>query len=44
MSRDALGDIQGALSGYARARQIGGLDPRVLEHINRRAAALQAAG
>ena len=44
MSRDALGDVSGALSGYARARQLGGLDARVLEHINRRTAVLQAAG
>jgi MSHA biogenesis protein MshN len=43
MSRDALGDIQGALAAYARARQLGGLDPRVLEHINRRTAVLQSA-
>ena len=44
MSRDALGDIAGALAGYARARQLGGLDARVLEHINRRTAVLQSAG
>lgn len=44
MSRDALGDAAGALAGYARARQVGGLDPRVLEHINRRTAVLQSAG
>ena len=44
MSRDALGDATGALAGYARARQAGGLDPRVLEHINRRSAVLQSAG
>ena len=44
MSRDALGDASAALAGYARARQIGGLDARVLEHINRRTAALQSAG
>lgn len=41
MSRDALNDVPGALAGYARARQLGGLDPRVLEHINRRTAVLQ---
>ncbi|MGH8481078.1 MAG: tetratricopeptide repeat protein [Nevskiaceae bacterium] len=44
LSRDALDDAAGALAAYARARQLGGLDPRVLEHIDRRAAALQAAG
>jgi len=44
MSRDAVGDATGALAGYARARQAGGLDPRVLEHINRRTAVLQSAG
>ena len=44
ISRDALGDSAGALAGYAQARNLGGLDPRVLEHINRRTAALQAAG
>ncbi len=43
ISRDALGDVAGALAGYAQARNLGGLDPRVLEHINRRTAALQAA-
>lgn len=41
MSRDALNDVPGALAGYARARQLGGLDPRVLKHIDRRTAALQ---
>jgi MSHA biogenesis protein MshN len=44
LSRDALGDRAGALAAYAQARQLGGLDPRVLEHINRRTAALQASG
>jgi len=44
LSRDALGDVPGALAGYARARQLGGLDPRVLEHIDRRAAVLQTSG
>lgn len=44
LSRDALDDTAAALAAYARARQLGGLDPRVLEHINRRTAALQAAG
>lgn len=44
ISRDALGDAPAALAGYARARQLGGLDPRVLEHINARTAALQPAG
>jgi len=44
LSRDALGDATGALSAYARARQLGGLNPRVLEHINRRTLALQQAG
>jgi tetratricopeptide (TPR) repeat protein len=42
LSRDALDDAAAALSAYARARQLGGLDPRVLEHINLRTAALQA--
>lgn len=44
LSRDALGDTAGAMAAYARARQLGGLDPRVLEHIERRAAALRAPG
>jgi MSHA biogenesis protein MshN len=44
ISRDALGDVPGALAAYAQARQLGHLDPRVLEHINRRTAALQSAG
>ncbi|MGH8442348.1 MAG: tetratricopeptide repeat protein [Nevskiaceae bacterium] len=44
LSRDALGDGSGALAAYARARQLGGLDPRVLEHINQRTRALQQAG
>ena len=44
LSRDALGDVAGALAAYTRARQVGGLDPRVLEHINRRSAALAAGG
>ena len=44
LSRDALGDGAGALAAYARARQLGNLDPRVLEHINQRTLALQAAG
>lgn len=44
LSRDALGDAAGALAAYAQARQLGGLDPRVLEHINRRSAALAAGG
>jgi MSHA biogenesis protein MshN len=42
MSRDAAGDVAGALVAYSQARQLGGLAPNVLEHINRRAAALQA--
>jgi MSHA biogenesis protein MshN len=42
MSRDAAGDVNGALTAYAQARQLGGLAPNVLEHINRRTAALQA--
>lgn len=41
LSRDALGDGPGALAAYARARQLGNLDPRVLEHIDRRTLALQ---
>ncbi len=41
LSRDALGDAAGALAAYARARQLGDLDPRVLEHINQRTRALQ---
>jgi Flp pilus assembly protein TadD len=44
LSRDALEDVAGARGAYARARQLGGLDPRVLEHINQRTAALQAGG
>ncbi|MGQ0586743.1 MAG: tetratricopeptide repeat protein [Gammaproteobacteria bacterium] len=44
LSRDALGDAPGALAAYARARQLGGLDPRVLEHIDRRTRSLQQAG
>jgi len=44
LSRDALGDSAGALAAYSRARQLGNLDPRVLEHINQRTLALQAAG
>jgi len=44
MSRDALNDVSGALAAYARARQLGGLPARVLEHIDRRTAVLQAAG
>jgi tetratricopeptide (TPR) repeat protein len=44
MSRDALGDVAGALAAYAQARQLGGLAPNVLEHINRRTATLQAQG
>lgn len=43
LSRDALGDRAGALAAYAQARKLGQLDARVLEHINRRVAALQAA-
>jgi MSHA biogenesis protein MshN len=42
LSRDALGDAPGALSAYTQARTLGGLDARVLEHINRRSAALSA--
>jgi MSHA biogenesis protein MshN len=41
LSRDALGDSAGALAAYARARQLGDLDARVLEHINQRTRALQ---
>lgn len=41
LSRDALGDSAGALAAYARARQLGDLDARVLEHINQRTLALQ---
>jgi MSHA biogenesis protein MshN len=41
LSRDALGDSAGALAAYARARQLGDLDARVLEHINQRSLALQ---
>jgi len=44
LSRDALGDVPGALAAYAQARSLGGLDARVLEHINRRSAALSAGG
>ena len=43
MSRDAVGDVAGALVAYSQARQLGGLPPNVVEHINRRTAALQAA-
>jgi MSHA biogenesis protein MshN len=42
MSRDAAGDVAGALAAYSQARQLGGLAPNVLEHIDRRTAALQA--
>ena len=42
LSRDALGDAPAALTAYARARQLGGLDPRVLGYINQRSAALAA--
>lgn len=42
MSRDAVGDVAGALVAYSQARQLGGLAPNVVEHINRRTAALQA--
>jgi MSHA biogenesis protein MshN len=44
LSRDALGDAPAALNAYAQARQLGRLDPRVLEYIDRRTAALQAPG
>jgi MSHA biogenesis protein MshN len=44
LSRDALGDVPGALAAYAQARQLGHIDPVVLEHINKRTAALQSAG
>lgn len=44
LSRDALGDAAGALAAYSRARQLGNLDPRVIEHINQRTLALQPAG
>lgn len=44
LSRDALGDAPAALAAYARARQLGGLDPRVLEYVNQRSAALAAGG
>lgn len=42
LSRDALGDAPGALAAYSQARSLGGLDTLVLDHINRRAAALTA--
>ena len=42
LSRDALGDVPGALAAYRQARTLGGLDPRVLDHINRRSAVLAA--
>jgi Flp pilus assembly protein TadD len=44
LSRDALGDVPGALAAYSQARTLGGLDARVLQHINRRSAALTAGG
>lgn len=44
LSRDALGDAPGALAAYSQARALGGLDPLVLEHINRRSAALTSGG
>jgi MSHA biogenesis protein MshN len=44
LSRDALGDAPGALAAYDRARSLGGLDPRVLEHLNRRVSALAVGG
>lgn len=42
VSRDAAGDVAGALVAYAKARELGGLAPNVLEHIDQRTAALQA--
>lgn len=42
MSRDAAGDVAGALVAYSQARQLGGLAPNVLQHINKRTAVLQA--
>lgn len=42
LSRDALGDTPGALQAYAQAREGGRLEPRVLDHIKQRTAALQA--
>lgn len=41
ISRDALGDVAGALSAYSQARALGNLDARLLDHINKRSAALQ---
>ncbi len=43
ISRDALGDVPGALAAYAKARSLGNLDTRLLDHINKRTAALQSA-
>lgn len=43
LSKDALGDAAAALNAYAQARERGRLEPSVLEHIDRRTAALQAA-
>ena len=44
ISKDALGETQEALKAYAQARQLGGLDARVLEYISRRVAALKEPG
>jgi Tfp pilus assembly protein PilF len=44
LSRDALGDVPGALAAYAQARSLGNLDQLLLDHINKRTAALQSAG
>lgn len=41
LSRDALGDVPAALRAYMHARQIGRLEPSVMQHIESRAAALQ---
>ena len=42
ISRDALGDVPGALAAYGKARSLGNLDARLVEHVNRRMAALQS--
>lgn len=43
ISRDVLGDTTGALGAYSQARQLGHLDPRLLDYVTRRIAALQPA-
>jgi tetratricopeptide (TPR) repeat protein len=42
ISREALDQPGQALEAYSRARRLGGLDPRLMDHANRRIAELQA--